>query len=98
MTGDIDLIDLDRFRLTTDPKKEVTVFGFYNGDWWVPLTKQTGELFAPETLRNSLGGLNTMKNCLGIDITPLALEKSFKAAIKLKGELPTAIEMESIPP
>ena len=32
VTGDIDLIDLDRFRLTTDPKKEVTVFGFYNGD------------------------------------------------------------------
>ena len=98
VTGDIDLIDLDRFRLTTDPKKEVTVFGFYNGDWWVPLTKQTGEFFPPKSLRNRLGGLNTMKNFLGIDRTPLALEKSFKAAIKLKCELPTAIEMESIPP
>ena len=72
--------------------------GFYNGYWWVPLTKQTGEFFAPKTLRNRLGGLNTMKKFLGIDRTPLALEKSFKAAIKLKGELPTAIEMESIPP
>ena len=39
VTGDIDLIDLDRFRFTTDPKKGVTIFEFYNGDRWVPLTK-----------------------------------------------------------
>ena len=31
--GNLDLIDLDRFRLTTDPKKGVTIFEFYNGDW-----------------------------------------------------------------
>ena len=71
MTGDIDLIDVDRFRLTTDPKKGFTVFEFYNGDWWVPLTKQTGECFAPKTLRDRLGGLNTMKIFLGIDKHPL---------------------------
>ena len=62
MTGDIDLIDLDWFRLKTDPKKGVTVFQFYNGDWWVPLTKQTGEFFPPKTIRDWLGGLNTTKN------------------------------------
>ena len=30
--GNLNLIDLDRFRLTTDPKKGVTIFEFYNGD------------------------------------------------------------------
>ena len=75
----------------------VTVFEFYNGDWWVPLTKQTGEFFALKTLRDMLGGLNTMKNVLGLDETPPALEKSFKAATKLIRELPMDLEMESIP-
>ena len=98
MTGDIDLIDLDRFRLTTDHKKGVTIFEFYNGmDRWVPLTKQAGEFFAPKTLKDRFGGLNTMKNSLGIDKTPIALERSFKAATKLRRELPTDLEMESIP-
>ena len=39
-----------------------------------------------------------MKNVLDIDKTPPALEKSFKAATKFIRELPTDIEMESIPP
>ena len=30
VTGDIDLIDLDRFKLTTDHKKGTTIFKFYN--------------------------------------------------------------------
>ena len=38
-----------------------------------------------------------MKNFRGIDETPLALESSFKVATKLRRELPTDIEMESIP-
>ena len=88
VTGNLDLIDLDQFKLTTSPKKGVTVFEFYNGDWWVLLTKQTGKFFASKTLRDKLGGLNTMKTFLGIDETPPALEKSFKAAIKLNRELP----------
>ena len=96
--GDIDLIDLDRFRLTKDPKKGITIFEFYNGkDIWVPLTKQTGEFFAPKTLRDRLGGVNTMKIFLGIDKMPPALERSLKAATKLSRELPTDSEMESIP-
>ena len=32
VTGNIDLIDLDRFRLTKNPKKGVTIFEFYNSD------------------------------------------------------------------
>ena len=38
-----------------------------------------------------------MKNFLGIDKTPPALEKSFKSATKLIRELPTDLEMETIP-
>ena len=32
VTGNLDLIDLDQFRLTTDSKKGVTIFEFYYGD------------------------------------------------------------------
>ena len=38
-----------------------------------------------------------MKIVLGVDKTPPTLERSFKAASKLKSELPTDLEMESIP-
>ena len=38
-----------------------------------------------------------MKKILGVDKTPPTLERSFKAATKLKSELPTDLEMESIP-
>ena len=49
VTGNLDLINRDRFKLTTDPKKGATIFEFYNGDSWVRLTKQTGEVIAPKT-------------------------------------------------
>ena len=52
---------------------------------------------APKTLRDRFGVVNTMKNFLGIDKTPPALERSFKDATKLKDDLPTDLEMESIP-
>ena len=97
VTDNMDLIDLDRFRLTNYPKKGVTIFEFYNGNRCVPLTKQTGEFFAPKTLRDKFGGVNTMKNFLGVDKTSPALERSFKAAAKLSRDLPTDSEMESIP-
>ena len=38
-----------------------------------------------------------MKSVLSLDETPSALERSFKAATKLRRELPMHIEMESIP-
>ena len=41
--------------------------------------------------------MNTLKSVLSLDETPSALERSFKAATKLRRELPTDIEMESIP-
>ena len=52
---------------------------------------------APNSLRDRFGGVNAMKNFLGIVETPAALERSFKAAAKRRGELPADIEMESIP-
>ena len=97
VTGNLDLINLDQFKLTTDPKKGATIFEFYNGDRWVHLTKQTGEVFAPKTLRDRFGGVSTMKNFLGVDKTPPALARSFRAATKVSRELPTDLEMESIP-
>ena len=97
VTGNIDLINLGRFRLTTDPKKGATIFEFYNGDRWVPLTKQAGEFLTPKNLRDRFGGVNTMKNFLGVERTPPALERSINAATKLSCELPTDLQMESLP-
>ena len=97
IAGNPDLINLDRFTLTADPKKGVTVFEFYNGDKLVSLTKQTGQFLATKTLRDRSGELKARKNFLGTAGTPPALERSFKAANKLRRELPTDIEVESIP-
>ena len=95
--GNPELIDLDRVRLTKDSKKGVTIFEFYNGDRWLPLTKQTGDFFATKTLRDRLGRLKAMRNFLDIDKTSPVLERSLRTATKLKGELPTDLMMESIP-
>ena len=62
------------------------------------MTKQTGDFFAPKNLTDRFGGVNTIKNFLGVDKTPPALERSLSAATKLKSALPTDLEMESIPP
>ena len=56
VTGNLDLINLDQFKLAADLKKGAKIFEFYNGDKWVPLTKQTGEFLAPKTLRDRFGG------------------------------------------
>ena len=97
VTGNLDLIDLDRFKLTRDRKKGATIFEFYDGDRWVPLIKQTGKFFAPKTLRDRFGGVSTMKYFLGVYKTPSS-ERSFRTATKLlKSELPTDLEVESMP-
>ena len=51
----------------------------------------------PKTLRDRLGRVNTTKNFLGIGTIPPGLERSLKAASKLKSELPTGLQMEIIP-
>ena len=67
-------------------------------DHWQSLTnKRTGEFLAAKTWREKFGGLNIMKSVLSLDETPSALEKPFKAATKFRCELPTDVEMESMP-
>ena len=65
---------------------------------WKSLTnKRTGEFLAAGTIRDRFGGLNIIKKVLGLDETPPALERSFKAATTCKRELPRDIGIESIP-
>ena len=58
--------------------------------------KRTGEFLVPNTLRKIFGGLYTMKTVLSLDEAPPLLERSISAASKLKGELPTDLQMERI--
>ena len=91
MTGDSGLADIE--------KTSNTDLLFLDGNkYWRSLTnKRTGEFLAAKTLREKFGGLNILKSVLSLDETPSALERPFKAATKLRRELPTDIEMESIP-
>ena len=68
-----------------------------NKHWQSLTNNRTGEFLAAKTLREKFDGLNIMKSALSLDETPSALERSFKVATKLRRELPTDIEMESIP-
>ena len=61
------------------------------------LIKRSGELLSAKTLREKIGGLNIIKSVLGLDETPSGLDRSVKAATKLNRDLPTDLEMESIP-
>ena len=67
-----------------------------NNHWQSLTNKRTREFLVAKTLREKFGGLNIMKSVLNPDETPSALERSFKAATKLRRELPTNIEMECI--
>ena len=99
VTGDSGLADIDRFMITKNSKTGNIDLLFLDGNkHWQSLTnKRTGEFLAPKTLREKFGGLNIMKSVLSLDETLSALERSFKAATKLNRELPTDLEMESIP-
>ena len=99
VTGDPALADLDRFNIKNNSKTGNFEFLFLDADkHWQSLTnKRTGEFLAGKTLREKFGGLNIMKGVLSLDKTPSALERSIKAANKLKNELPTHLQMESIP-
>ena len=68
-----------------------------NKHWQSLTNKQIGEFLASKRLKEKFGGLNTMKNFLGIDKRPPVLERSFKAATRLNRDLPTDLEKESIP-
>ena len=98
VTVDLGLADLDRFMIKKNSKTDNIDLIFFDGNnqWQSFTNKRTGEFLAPKTLREKFGGLNTMKNFLGID-TPPVLERLISTASKLKSELPTYLQMESIP-
>ena len=73
------------------------LFFAYGINQWQSLTnKCTGEILAPNTLRKTFIGLITMKSVLSLDEIPLWLGRSISAASKLKSELPTDLQLESI--
>ena len=99
VTVDAGLLDLDRFMIKKKLKTGNTDLLFLDGNnHWQSLTnKRISKFLAPKTLREKFGGLNIMKSVLSLDETPPKLQRSFKAATKLKAGLPTDLEMESIP-
>ena len=68
-----------------------------NKHWQSLTNKRTGDFLAEKTLREKIRGLNIRKSILSLDKTPSKLERSFKAETEPSRELPTDIEMKSIP-
>ena len=102
VTRDPGLADITRFMTKKKKKKSKTGntdLIFLDGDKHCQSlsNKRTSDFLAPKTLRETFGGLNIMKSVLSLDETPSILERTFKAATKLRRELPMDIEMESIP-
>ena len=99
MTGDPSLADLKQFMIKKNSKKGNIELLFLDGNkhWQSLNNKETGEFLAPNLLREKFGGLNIIKSVLSLDQTPSVLERSISAATKLRSELPTDLEMESIP-
>ena len=98
VTGNVNLAELDRFRLNRNEKTGNAELKFFNGQDWVLLTnKRTGEFLTESSIRQKMGGLNVMKNMLGLDETPSRLERSRTAARKLASIIPTDLQMDNIP-
>ena len=98
MTGDPDLVDIDRFMIKKKSKTDNTDLLFFDGKLWQFVNdKRISNFLAAKTLLEKFGGLNIMKSVLGLDETPSTLEKSFKAETKLRYGLRTDIEMKSTP-
>ena len=98
VTGDPGLADIDRFMKKKLKTGNTDLLFLDDNKHWQSLTnKRTGEFLAANTLREKFVGSNIMKSVLSLDETTSALERSFKATTKLRCELPTDIEMESIP-
>ena len=76
----------------------IELVSFDGNNQWQSLTnKRTGEFLAPKSLREKFDGLNIMKSVSSLDKIPSALERSINAATKLESELPTDLQMKSIP-
>ena len=98
VTGNVNLAELDRFRLNRNEKTGNAELKFFNGQDWVLLTnKRTGEFLVKTSIERLMGGVNVMKNMLGLDETPSRLERSKTAARKLASIIPTDLQMDNIP-
>lgn len=93
VTENIDLINLEHFKLTATPKTGTIIFEFYNHDKCISLIKQTVKYFAPKISKKVKALCNEK---LGIDKTLPASELFLKAKTKLKCELHSDIEMETV--
>ena len=91
VTGNVNLAELDRFRLNRNEKTGNAELKFFNGQDWVLLTKRTGEFLVKTSIERLMGGVNVMKNMLGLDETPSRL-----AARKLASIIPTDLQMDNI--
>ena len=97
VTGNVNLAELDRFRLNRNEKTGNAELKFFNGQDWVLLTnKRTGEFLVKTSIERLMGGVNVMKNMLGLDETPSRLERSRTAARKLASIIPTDLQMDNI--
>ena len=96
VTGDPGLADLDRFKKNNKTGSTDLLFLDGNNQWQSLTNKRTGTFLSAKTLTEKFDGLNIMKSVLSLDETPSAMERSLKTASKLKGGLPTDLEMESI--
>ena len=95
--GDANLVELDRFRLKKNLKTGNVELDFWNGQDWVSLTnKRTGDFLTESSIRQKIGGVNAMKNMLGLDETPIRSERAVTAARKLVSTIPTDLEMDNI--
>ena len=64
--GNVNLAELDMFRLNRNEKTGNPELKFWNGRDWVSLTnKYTGKFLAESSLIRRMGGPNVMKNMLG---------------------------------
>ena len=98
VTGNVNLAELDKFRLNRNEKTGNAELKFFNGQDWVLLTnKRTGEFLVKTSIERLMGGVNVMKNMLGLDETPSRLERSRTAARKLASIIPTDLQMDNIP-
>ena len=68
----------------------------FGRDWILLTNKYTGKFLIESSLIRKIGGLNVMKNMLGLDTDPLQSERSKTAARKLAQIIPTDLEMDNI--
>ena len=96
--GDTNLASIERFRIRLINDSQ-TVFEFLknNGEWVNLTDKRSGKWLTDATLKTKLGGENGMLQVLGVEGLPERFKRQKTLARKLLPNIPTDLEMESIP-